>query len=272
MDKPKMIFFFDEAHLMFADAPKALVDKIEQVVKLIRSKGVGVYFCTQSPKDIPAGVLAQLANKVQHNLSAYTPADQKAVKVIADSFVANPELNTYETILSLGIGEAVVSFLSADGVPIQATKIKVNLPTSELSALDEATYDAKVKQSLLYTKYATAVDPDSAYEFLLRRGAELEEEQRAQEEQAALEKEQAKQEKLNATEALKAQRALEKEQAKADAAKKRAIKSVGNSVVGTVGRELGKSVGKNFGSFGKTLGGNVGASVGRGLLSTFLKM
>ena len=265
MDKPKMIFFFDEAHLMFKDASKTLTDKIEQVVKLIRSKGVGVYFCTQSPKDIPSGVLSQLSNKVQHNLSAFTPADQKAVKVIADSFPVNDTFNTYETILSLGIGEAVVSFLGEDGVPSKATHIKVNLPASSLEPIDAAAKDSLVKQSLLYSKYATPVDTDSAYEFLLRRGAEIEEAKQAEAEQAA-------QEKLSATEALKAQREKEKEEAKAAAAKKRAIKSVGNAVTGTIGRELGKEVGKNFGSFGKTLGGNVGASVGRGLLSTFLKM
>ena len=111
MAKPKMVFFFDEAHLLFKDAPKALLEKVEQVVKLVRSKGVGVYFCTQNPRDIPDGVLAQLGNKIQHGLRAYTPSDQKAVKAAAESFRANPEFNTYETILNLGTGEAVVSFL-----------------------------------------------------------------------------------------------------------------------------------------------------------------
>ena len=117
MDKPKMVFFFDEAHLLFNDAPKALLEKIEQVVKLIRSKGVGIYFCTQNPKDIPDGVLAQLGNKIEHALHAYTPADQKAVKAAAESFRENPAFNTYETIMSLGTGEAVVSFLGEDGIP-----------------------------------------------------------------------------------------------------------------------------------------------------------
>lgn len=254
LEKPKMIFFFDEAHLMFKDAPKALVDKIEQVVKLIRSKGVGVYFCTQNPKDIPDGVLAQLSNKIQHNLSAYTPADQKAVKAIAQSFPVNEEFDTYETILNLGIGEAVVSFLEENGVPSKAKKIKVTMPESAKNSLEAAERDSMVKGSILYGKYATAVDNESAYEFLMRRGAQAAADMEEQKQLAAAEKEK------------------EKAKKQATSAQKRAVKSVGNSAAGTIGREIGKEVGKNFGSFGKRLGGNVGASLGRGILSTLLKM
>ena len=254
LEKPKMIFFFDEAHLMFKDAPKALVDKIEQVVKLIRSKGVGVYFCTQNPKDIPDGVLAQLSNKIQHNLSAYTPADQKAVKAVSQSFPVNEEFDTYETILNLGIGEAVVSFLEESGVPSKARKIKVHMPESAKNSLDAAERDGMVKGSILYGKYATAVDNESAYEFLMRRGAQAAADMEEQKQLAAAEKEKQKADKQAAS------------------AKKRAVKSVGNTAAGTIGRELGKEVGKNFGSFGKRLGGNLGASLGRGLLSTLLKM
>ena len=121
-EKPKLVFFFDEAHLLFKDAPKALVDKVEQVVKLIRSKGVGIYFCTQNPQDIPNGVLAQLSNKIQHGLRAYTPADQKAVRAAAESFRMNPKFKTYDEILNLGTGEAIVSFLDKKGIPGMAQR------------------------------------------------------------------------------------------------------------------------------------------------------
>ncbi|MBR6171740.1 MAG: DUF853 family protein [Eubacterium sp.] len=290
LPKPKMVFFFDEAHLLFNDAPKALLEKIEQVVKLIRSKGVGVYFCTQNPKDIPNGVLAQLGNKIEHALHAYTPADQKAVKAAAESFRANPAFNTYETILSLGKGEAVVSFLGEDGVPGMAQKVYILPPACSFGAIDDAKRDQVIKSSILYSKYYEEVDPDSAYEFLERRGIELAEEaERAREEaaaakQAALEeKEAAKRAEREEREAQraaeraereaqraaeKAQRDAEREAAKKDAEKRRAVKSVGNTITGTVGREVGKTVGSSFGKFGKTLGGNVGASLGRGIFST----
>ena len=290
MPKPKMVFFFDEAHLLFNDAPKALLEKIEQVVKLIRSKGVGVYFCTQNPKDIPNGVLAQLGNKIEHALHAYTPADQKAVKAAADSFRPNPAFNTYETIQSLGKGEAVVSFLGEDGVPGMAQKVYILPPACSFGAIDDAKRDQVIKGSMLYSKYYEAVDPDSAYEFLERRGIEMAEEaERAKEEaeaakQAALEEkeaakqaareereaqkaaERAEREALKAEE--KARKDAEREAAKAEAQKRRAMKSVGNTITGTVGREVGKTVGSSFGKFGKTLGGNVGASLGRGIFST----
>lgn len=290
MPKPKMVFFFDEAHLLFNDAPKALLEKIEQVVKLIRSKGVGVYFCTQNPKDIPNGVLAQLGNKIEHALHAYTPADQKAVKAAADSFRPNPAFNTYETIQSLGKGEAVVSFLGEDGVPGMAQKVYILPPACSFGAIDDAKRDQVIKGSMLYSKYYEAVDPDSAYEFLERRGIEMAEEaERAKEEaeaakQAALEEkeaakqaareereaqkaaERAEREALKAEE--KARKDAEREAARAEAEKRRALKSVGNTITGTVGREVGKTVGSSFGKFGKTLGGNVGASLGRGIFST----
>ena len=132
VDLPKMVFFFDEAHLLFKDAPKALLEKIEQVVKLIRSKGVGVYFCTQDPKDVPDEVLAQLSNRIQHGLRAYSPAEQKSVAAVAKSFRENPAFDTYETILNLGTGEAVVTFLGEDGVPGIAEKIAVLPPRSSM--------------------------------------------------------------------------------------------------------------------------------------------
>ena len=247
MEKPKMVFFFDEAHLLFNDAPKALVEKVEQVVKLIRSKGVGVYFCTQNPKDIPDGVLAQLGNRIQHALHAYTPADQKAVKAAAESFRVNPSFNTYDTIMALGIGEAVVSFLEESGAPGMAEKVRILPPRSRLGSIDSTRRDSLIKGSLLYSKYAEAVDPDSAYEFLMRMG--LEKQAKEQEEKAV-----AKKAETNSK------------------ATKRAVKSVGNTVAGTIGREVGKNAMSGMGSFGKRLGGNAGASIARGLFSTLFKL
>ena len=276
LDKPKMIFFFDEAHLLFADAPKVLLEKIEQVVKLVRSKGVGIYFCTQNPADIPGGILSQLGNKVEHALHAYSPAEQKGVRTAAQSYPVNPAFDTYEAIMSLGTGEAVVSFLGEDGVPSQAEKVTILPPQSSMAAADAAVRDGNVKASLLYTKYATAVDADSAYEFLQRRGMEKAEAEAGAKQAAAdakaAEKERIAEEKAAEKERLAAEKAAQREAEKQARAKKQAVKSVGNTVAGTVGREIGKQVGKNMGSFGKQLGGNVGASIGRGLLSTLLKM
>ena len=170
LEKPKMVFFFDEAHLLFKDTPKPLLEKIEQVVKLIRSKGIGVYFITQNPRDIPEGVLAQLGNKVEHALHAYTPNEQKAVRAAADSFRENPAFDTYETIMALGTGEAVISFLQADGTPGIAEKTAVLPPQSAFGGIDDAFRDMMIKQSPFCAKYAYSYDPDSAYEFLLRMG------------------------------------------------------------------------------------------------------
>ena len=297
LDRPKMIFFFDEAHLLFNDAPKALLEKIEQVVKLVRSKGVGVYFCTQNPRDIPDGVLAQLGNKIQHGLRAYTPSDQKAVKAAASSFRENPDFNTYDTILNLGTGEAVVSFLDEKGIPGMAQKAYILPPASSFGAISESQRDNLVKGSILYSKYYESVDPESAYEILVRLGVEeaeaaeaarieAEEEKQRLKEEAAAEKEKARLEAAEEKARLRAEaqairerekaaeRAEKEAQRKKDAEerkRKQAISSVGNSAAGTVGREVGKNVGKSFGKFGKTLGGNVGASLGRGLFATLFK-
>jgi DNA helicase HerA-like ATPase len=264
LDKPKMVFFFDEAHLLFDGAPKILMDKIEQVVKLIRSKGVGIYFVTQNPRDIPDGVLAQLGNKIQHALRAYTPSDMKAVKAAADSFRENPEFKTADVIQELGTGEAICSFLDESGTPTVCQRVKILPPQSLMGGIDASTRDKEIKGSLLYSKYFEPEDPDSAYEFLQRKGLE-----------EAAEAEKAKAEAVAAKEKEKeeaaAAKAKAKEEAAADKKKKQAAKSVGNAVVGTVGREVGKTVGGKFGKFGKTLGGNLGASLGRGLLSTLFK-
>ena len=265
LDKPKMVFFFDEAHLLFKDVPKALLDKIEQVVKLIRSKGVGVYFVTQNPRDIPDGVLAQLGNKVQHALHAYTPAEQKALKAAADSFRENPSFKTADVIEALGTGEAVASFLQEDGTPAVVDKVFVLPPQSKMGGIDAPTRDTAIKGSILYSKYATSIDSESAFELLERMGVE-------KEQAAAAAKEQAEKEKAAAKEEAAAKKAEEKEKEKEANRKKRAAKSVGTTVAGTVGREVGKKVGKQLGgSFGQTLGGNTGAQLFRGLLNTLLK-
>lgn len=141
-DRPKIVFFFDEAHLLFKDASKALLEKIEQVVKLIRSRGVGIYFCTQNPSDIPDAVLAQLGNKIQHGLRAYTPSEQKSVKAIAESFRINPDFDTMDTILNLGTGQAVVSFLDEDGAPGIAEKVSVLPPRSSFGSISDEEKDS----------------------------------------------------------------------------------------------------------------------------------
>jgi DNA helicase HerA-like ATPase len=168
-DKPKMVFFFDEAHLLFDDAPKALIDKVEQVVKLIRSKGVGVYFVTQNPVDIPEAVLAQLSNRVQHALRAYTPREQKAVKVAADTFRPNPEFSTAEVITQLGIGEALVSVLEDKGVPSIVGRTLIRPPSAYVGPLNPAERDATMADSPVGGLYDTVIDRESAFEILQRR-------------------------------------------------------------------------------------------------------
>lgn len=276
-EKPKMVFFFDEAHLLFDSAPKVLLNKIEQVVKLIRSKGVGIYFITQNPKDIPDGVLGQLGNKVQHALHAYTPAEQKGAKAAAQSFRENPEFDTYDTLTSLGIGEALISVLDESGVPTIVKKCKVLPPQSQMGPLEDEIRKNRITDSLLFTKYSEMTDRDSAYEFLKRKAlADAQEEQKAVEEAAAekqKQKEEKEAEKLRLKEETAAKKAEEKEAAAKQKQVKRAAKNVASSAGGTIGREIGNTLGKSIGgSFGKKLGGNVGASLGRGLFSTLFKL
>ena len=164
--KPKLIFFFDEAHLLFEDAPKALVDKIEQVVRLIRSKGVGIYFVTQNPLDLPDRVLGQLGNRVQHALRAFTPRDQKAVKAAAETFRANPKLDVMKTITELGVGEALISVLDEKGTPTKVERAWIFPPRSRLTPLTPEERDQVIKASVLYGVYEKTFDRESAYEIL----------------------------------------------------------------------------------------------------------
>ena len=167
--KPKLVFFFDEAHLLFDDAPKALIDKVEQVVKLVRSKGVGVYFCTQNPIDIPDAVLSQLSNRVQHALRAYTPRDQRAVKVAADTFRANPTFSTAEVITQLGIGEALVSVLMDGGVPSVVSRTFIRPPSSRVGPITLEERKAVMAASPVGTAYDQMIDRESAFEKLQQK-------------------------------------------------------------------------------------------------------
>ena len=182
MELPKLVFFFDEAHMLFTDTSKALLDKIEQVIRLIRSKGVGIYFITQSPTDIPENILGQLGNRVQHALRAYTPKDQKAVKTAADTFRANPEFKTDEAIMNLETGEALVSFLDAKGAPGIVERAKILFPLSQIGAVTEGQRLDIIKQSRIFGKYDTPIDRESAFEVLM---AEAEQQLAEQEEEAA---------------------------------------------------------------------------------------
>ncbi len=172
LDKPKLVFFFDEAHTLFEDTSKALIDKIEQVIRLIRSKGVGIYFITQYPTDIPDNILGQLGNRIQHALRAYTPKDQKAVRAAADTFRANPAFKTDEAIMNLETGEALVSFLDEKGAPGMVQRAKILFPLSQIGAITEGQRMDIIKQSRVYGKYDTPVDNESAFEILIKEAEE----------------------------------------------------------------------------------------------------
>ena len=219
MDKPKLVFFFDEAHMLFEGTSKALTDKIEQVIRLIRSKGVGIWFITQSPTDIPSNILGQLGNRVQHALRAYTPQDQKAVKVAADTFRPNPAFKTYETLLELGTGEALVSFLDEKGTPSIVERAKILFPLSQIGAISEGERETLIKRSRLYGRYDNPIDRESAYELITaatleaeRQKAEIEAAAEAEKQAAAQAKEQARlakeQEKLEKEKAKKAKNSI----------------------------------------------------------------
>jgi DNA helicase HerA-like ATPase len=195
-EKPKLVFFFDEAHLLFEDVPKALEEKIEQVVRLIRSKGVGVYFITQNPLDLPETVLGQLGNRVQHALRAFTPKDQKSVKVAAETFRANPKLNVVKAITELGVGEALVSVLDEKGTPTIVERALIYPPHSRLSPLNPEERTRFVRESVLYGHYEKTVDRESAYEKLKAKAEQMKmdsQEEAAQKRRAAEPKSQTEQ-------------------------------------------------------------------------------
>jgi DNA helicase HerA-like ATPase len=231
LDKPKIVFFFDEAHLLFDDAPKALVDKIEQVVRLIRSKGVGVYFVTQSPADIPDSVLAQLGNRIQHALRAYTPKEQEAVKVAAKSFRENPDLDTVKTITELGVGEALVSMLDEKGVPTVVDRAFIVPPLSQIGPVTPEQRAELMATSLVAGIYDQEADRESAFEILAARAEEKAAEVAA--------KEQAKAEAKEQKEAEKAERAAARAP---DTLVESITKSVARSASSSIGRQIGNSI------------------------------
>ena len=225
-DKPKLVFFFDEAHLLFEDAPKGLVDKIKQVVKLIRSKGVGVYFVTQNPLDVPDGVLAQLGNRVQHALRAYTPREQKAVKAAASTFRQNPEFDTEEAITQLGVGEALVSTLMKKGVPSMVQRTLVRPPSSRMGPISEEERARVIRNSPVRGLYDEPEDRISAWEKLKKRA----EEKARAEEEARAERERQKEEARKARAARSSSRRM--------STTERFVKSM----VGSIGTQIGRAV------------------------------
>lgn len=236
-DKPKLVFFFDEAHLLFKGMPKELTDRIVQVVKLIRSKGVGIYFITQSPSDIPDEVLAQLSNRIQHGLRAYTPAEQKAVRAAAKAFRANPAFDAEAALQEVGTGEALVSFLDADGSPCVVERAMVLAPECLMGAADQATMDAVLAaQGDLMGKYGTAVDRESAYEVIAAQQQEVAEGSDGADDADA---------KQAAKEAAAAEKAAAKEaerQAKAAQRQQDKVVDTVTSIVGQIGREAGRQL------------------------------
>ena len=227
LDKPRMVFFFDEAHLLFKDANRALVMKLEQVIKLIRSKGVGVYFISQSPSDIPDAVLAQLSNRVQHALRAYTPAEMKAVRAAAKAFRVNEAFDSETVLMELGVGEALVSFLDEYGVPSIVERAKILPPQSLMGAAEESVVKGIIAADEFEMKYRQSVDRESAYEVLVRANLELERLKQEEAEAAAAAKEAAK-------EAAAAEKAAAKEAAKKKKVFQQAAQNAASSVASSV--------------------------------------
>lgn len=260
LDKPRAVFFFDEAHMLFNGASKSLLEKVTQVVRLIRSKGVGIYFITQNPSDIPDSVLSQLGNKIEHALRAYTPSDQKAVKTAAASFRANPEFDTAAVISELGTGEALVSFLNEDGSPAIVERAYILPPQSSTAPIDDSQRFSNINCSEFYLKYKDAVDRESAYEELQQEAKAVQEEKEKAEAEALRLKEEEQAAKLAAAEAERkrkaAEKAAEQEKRRKEREKERMIKDVSN-VAGSL--------------FKGSIGKKAGASLVRGILGTIAK-
>ncbi|MBS1768323.1 MAG: DUF853 family protein [Acidobacteria bacterium] len=231
LDKPKLVFFFDEAHLLFSDAPPALIEKVEQVVRLIRSKGVGVYFVTQNPADIPEKVLAQLGNRVQHALRAYTPQEQKGVKAAATSFRENPKIDTEKTITELGVGEVLISTLDEKGIPTVVDRAFVVPPEGHIGPITAEQRQQLMTSSLVAGVYDTPVDRESAFEMLTAKA-----EAKAQAQAAA-------QAEVDAAKAAKEQEKAERAAARAPDTMWESIgKSAARSASSSIGRQIGNSI------------------------------
>ena len=235
LELPRLVFFFDEAHTLFEDTSKALVDKIEQVVRLIRSKGVGVYFVTQSPTDIPENILGQLGNRIQHALRAYTPKDQKAVRTAAQTFRANPSFRTEDAIMEMGTGEALVSFLDEKGVPGMVQRAKILFPFSQIGAISESQRKQTINASRLFGKYDRVIDRESAFEVLL---AESEREQA----QAQAAQEQQERELRKQKEAKPEKPAKEKAEKKKSGLGSKIFSAAIGAAIASVSRSIGTQV------------------------------
>ncbi|EPG41597.1 helicase HerA-like domain-containing protein [Acinetobacter colistiniresistens] len=253
MDKPKLVFFFDEAHLLFDNASPALQQKIEQVVRLIRSKGVGIYFITQNPLDLPESVLGQLGNRVQHALRAFTPKDQKAVKTAADTFRANPEFKVDQAITELAVGEALISCLDEQGTPQIVERGWVMPPYSSFTPITPEERQVIIGQSIVAGVYDQAVDRDSAYEMLQKKVLQ----QSQQQEADALAKQQSKEQDALAKQQAKEQERFAREQQKAAEKSQRDREKLTQDIVGTFAKSAARS-----------LGGTTGQKIVRGLLGS----
>lgn len=253
MDKPKLVFFFDEAHLLFDNASPALQQKIEQVVRLIRSKGVGIYFITQNPLDLPESVLGQLGNRVQHALRAFTPKDQKAVKTAADTFRANPEFKVDQAITELAVGEALISCLDEQGTPQIVERGWVMPPYSSFTPITPEERQVIIGQSIVAGVYDQAVDRDSAYEMLQKKVLQQSQQKQADE----LEKQQIKEQDALAKQQAKEQERFAKEQQKAAEKAQRDREKLTQDIVGTFAKSAARS-----------LGGSTGQKIVRGLLGS----
>jgi len=260
--KPRLVFFFDEAHLLFDEAPKALLDKVEQVVKLIRSKGVGVYFVTQNPLDVPDSVLSQLGNRVQHALRAYTPRDQKAVKVAADTFRPNPAFKTMDVITQLGVGEALVSMLEPKGVPSIVARTFIRPPSSRIGPVTEAERRQIIATSPIGIAYDRTVDRESAYEILGRQAAAN---APAESDAAAAP---ASASGFDIGGILGSLLGTDKKRGERFTATQRVAREVTRTVTNRVAGDVAANIGK---SVAGSIGGSVGRSIVRGVLGSILR-
>lgn len=244
-DKPKLVFFFDEAHLLFDEAPKALLDKVEQVVKLVRSKGVGVYFITQNPADVPESVLAQLGNRVQHALRAYTPREQKAVRAAAETFRPNPAFDTEEVIMNLGVGEALVSTLEAKGVPSMVGRTLMRPPSSRMAPILPDERRQLIATSPVAGLYDQAIDRESAYEQLHEKAAarlRLEEEQRQREETEREEKGRMSRSRTGYSDDYRDDRPTKRSTSRSSSRRQTTTEAAMKTLARTVARQLGNSL------------------------------
>lgn len=261
LEKPRMIFFFDEAHMLFDDAPKSLVQKIVQVVKLIRSKGVGVYFVTQSPSDIPGEVLAQLSNRVQHGLRAYTPAEQKAVRAAAASFRENPAFNSETALMEVGTGEALVSFLDEKGIPTVVERARILPPQSLMGAAEESAVMRNINSDEFELKYRDTVDRESAYEIIMQASEQLRQQQEEELAAAQAEKEAEAAEKQRQKEEAAAEKQKQKEAAAALKQKQKKSstgKSTAQKAATAAASSVARSVSTNM--VNSVLGGKVSSA------------